>query len=230
MVVCDVVAVADVVSVEVAVDVPDVVGVDVPDVLVRVLDVSGCSDSDVLVPEVSGCSDSDVRVLVPDVLVRDDSEDFVFDNQMLAEIILRKYVIGEVSCPTRYFAEASSINFRRSCKYGFGAPLTPTFDSYFLPSARPGSATAIGIIAAIATAAAASPARFQFMGNILQIDPSLRTTVRNAASALLAGKLIIAQIRKPTVRPKGPTVRRASRAAKPRSSPHVPARPGAGSH
>jgi glycosyltransferase involved in cell wall biosynthesis len=48
------------------------------------------------------------------------SEDFVFDNQMLAEIILRRYVIGEVSCPTRYFAEASSINFRRSCVYGLG--------------------------------------------------------------------------------------------------------------
>jgi glycosyltransferase involved in cell wall biosynthesis len=48
------------------------------------------------------------------------SEDFVFDNQMLAEILLRQYVIGEVSCPTRYFAEASSINFRRSCVYGLG--------------------------------------------------------------------------------------------------------------
>jgi len=48
------------------------------------------------------------------------SEDFVFDNQMLAEIVLRKYVLGEVSCPTRYFPEASSINFSRSCKYGFG--------------------------------------------------------------------------------------------------------------
>ena len=48
------------------------------------------------------------------------SEDFVFDNQMLAEIVLRQYRIGEVSCPTRYFAEASSINFRRSCTYGFG--------------------------------------------------------------------------------------------------------------
>ena len=48
------------------------------------------------------------------------SEDFVFDNQMLTEILLRGYQIGEVSCPTRYFPEASSINFRRSCKYGFG--------------------------------------------------------------------------------------------------------------
>jgi glycosyltransferase involved in cell wall biosynthesis len=48
------------------------------------------------------------------------SDDFVFDNQMLAEIILRGYTIGEVSCPTRYFPEASSINFRRSCTYGLG--------------------------------------------------------------------------------------------------------------
>jgi glycosyltransferase involved in cell wall biosynthesis len=48
------------------------------------------------------------------------SEDFIFDNQMLAESILRGHVMGEVSCPTRYFAEASSINFRRSCIYGLG--------------------------------------------------------------------------------------------------------------
>ena len=48
------------------------------------------------------------------------SEDFIFDNQMLAEIILRGYTLGELSCPTRYFAEASSINFRRSCRYGLG--------------------------------------------------------------------------------------------------------------
>jgi glycosyltransferase involved in cell wall biosynthesis len=48
------------------------------------------------------------------------SEDFIFDNQMLAEIVLRDYRIGEVSCPTRYFEEASSINFQRSCKYGLG--------------------------------------------------------------------------------------------------------------
>jgi len=48
------------------------------------------------------------------------SDDFVFDNQMLAEIVLRNYRIGEVSCPTRYFPEASSINFYRSIHYGFG--------------------------------------------------------------------------------------------------------------
>jgi glycosyltransferase involved in cell wall biosynthesis len=48
------------------------------------------------------------------------SDDFVFDNQMLAQIIWFGYTIGEVSCPTLYFAEASSINFRRSVQYGFG--------------------------------------------------------------------------------------------------------------
>ncbi len=48
------------------------------------------------------------------------SDDFVFDNQMLAEAVLRGCRMGEVSCPTKYFPEASSINFRRSCTYGFG--------------------------------------------------------------------------------------------------------------
>lgn len=48
------------------------------------------------------------------------SDDFVFDNQMLAQAIHRGYAIGEISCPTRYFAEASSINFRRSVVYGLG--------------------------------------------------------------------------------------------------------------
>src|SRR6267142_6325835 len=48
------------------------------------------------------------------------SDDFVFDNQMLAQILWHGYTIGEVSCPTKYFPEASSINFRRSIKYGFG--------------------------------------------------------------------------------------------------------------
>ena len=47
-------------------------------------------------------------------------DDFIFDNQMLVWILGRGYGIGEVTCPTRYFAEASSISFRRSVKYGFG--------------------------------------------------------------------------------------------------------------
>ncbi len=48
------------------------------------------------------------------------SDDFVFDNQMLAQIIWAGFRIGEVSCPTKYFDDASSINFRRSVTYGFG--------------------------------------------------------------------------------------------------------------
>ena len=48
------------------------------------------------------------------------SDDFVFDNQMLAQVLWFGYTIGEVSCPTRYAGESSSINFRRSVKYGFG--------------------------------------------------------------------------------------------------------------
>lgn len=48
------------------------------------------------------------------------SNDFVFDNQMLAQILWYNYTIAEVSCPTRYFDDASSINFRRSVTYGFG--------------------------------------------------------------------------------------------------------------
>jgi glycosyltransferase involved in cell wall biosynthesis len=52
------------------------------------------------------------------------SDDFVFDNQMLAQILWHGFTIAEVSCPTKYFKEASSINFRRSVKYGFGCLLT----------------------------------------------------------------------------------------------------------
>ncbi len=48
------------------------------------------------------------------------SDDFVFDNQVIAQIIFFKYRIAEISCPTKYFPEASSINFIRSVNYGFG--------------------------------------------------------------------------------------------------------------
>lgn len=48
------------------------------------------------------------------------SNDFVFDNQMLAQIIFHGFSIGEITCPTKYFPEASSISFIRSSKYGFG--------------------------------------------------------------------------------------------------------------
>lgn len=48
------------------------------------------------------------------------SDDFVFDNQMLAQIFYAGYEIGEITCPTKYFEEISSINLKRSIKYGFG--------------------------------------------------------------------------------------------------------------
>lgn len=50
----------------------------------------------------------------------DCSDDFLFDNEILALLFYYGYKIGEISCPTKYFEEASSINFVRSCKYGFG--------------------------------------------------------------------------------------------------------------
>ena len=48
------------------------------------------------------------------------SDDFIFDNQILSQIIYAKFAIAEITCPTRYFAEASSINFKRSLIYGLG--------------------------------------------------------------------------------------------------------------
>ncbi|HFA47787.1 MAG TPA: glycosyltransferase family 2 protein [Bacteroidetes bacterium] len=50
----------------------------------------------------------------------ENSDDFVFDNEMLSQIVYAGFDIGEVTCPTKYFEEASSINFRRSLKYGRG--------------------------------------------------------------------------------------------------------------
>ena len=52
------------------------------------------------------------------------SDDFVFDNEMLAQAVYFGFRIGEISCPTKYFDDASSINFRRSVKYGFGVIAT----------------------------------------------------------------------------------------------------------
>src|SRR6202045_665708 len=54
----------------------------------------------------------------------ENSDDFIFDNQMLAQAVMFGFRIGEISCPTRYFEEASSINFTRSVKYGLGVLLT----------------------------------------------------------------------------------------------------------
>jgi hypothetical protein len=50
----------------------------------------------------------------------ENSDDFVFDNEMLSQIIYANFGIAEVTCPTKYFDEASSINFSRSMKYGLG--------------------------------------------------------------------------------------------------------------
>jgi len=64
------------------------------------------------------------RKVLTDLPLLEDSDDFVFDNQMLAQCVHFGFHIGEVSCPTKYFEEASSINFRRSVKYGFGVLAT----------------------------------------------------------------------------------------------------------
>lgn len=54
------------------------------------------------------------------------SDDFIFDNQFLAQAIFAEFRMGEISCPTKYFEEASSINFTRSLKYGLGCMLVAT--------------------------------------------------------------------------------------------------------
>src|SRR5581483_10425958 len=64
------------------------------------------------------------REVLTSLPLRENSDDFVFDNQMLAQCVHFGFRIGEVSCPTKYFKEASSINFRRSVKYGVGVLAT----------------------------------------------------------------------------------------------------------
>ncbi len=64
------------------------------------------------------------RELLERIPLEHNSDDFVFDNQMLAQIVWFGYTIAEVSCPTKYFPEASSINFRRSVRYGLGCLTT----------------------------------------------------------------------------------------------------------
>jgi glycosyltransferase involved in cell wall biosynthesis len=66
--------------------------------------------------------------------LEENSDDFVFDNQMLTQIAFFDFRVGEVSCPTKYFEEASSINFRRSVRYGIGC----LADSLLYLSARMG--------------------------------------------------------------------------------------------
>ena len=64
------------------------------------------------------------RELLERLPLESNSDDFVFDNQMLAQILWHDYTVAEVSCPTKYFPEASSINLVRSIKYGFGCLMT----------------------------------------------------------------------------------------------------------
>jgi len=64
------------------------------------------------------------RKVLIELPLLENSDDFVFDNQVLAQCVHFGSKLGEVSCPTKYFAEASSINFRRSVKYGFGVLAT----------------------------------------------------------------------------------------------------------
>ncbi len=60
------------------------------------------------------------REVLESIRFNDNSDDFVFDNEMLSQIIYAGFDIAEVTCPTKYFEEASSINLRRSIKYGLG--------------------------------------------------------------------------------------------------------------
>jgi len=60
------------------------------------------------------------RKVLESLPLMENSDDFVFDNQMLAQAMFQGFRFGEISCPTRYFEEASSINFRRSVQYGLG--------------------------------------------------------------------------------------------------------------
>jgi glycosyltransferase involved in cell wall biosynthesis len=64
------------------------------------------------------------RELLETLPLLENSDDFVFDNQTIAQAVMFGFRIGEISCPTKYFEEASSINFKRSVKYGFGVLAT----------------------------------------------------------------------------------------------------------
>jgi hypothetical protein len=64
------------------------------------------------------------RQLLEQLPLQRNSDDFVFDNQVLVQIIALGCAIGEVTCPARYMPEASSINFRRSVRYGLGCLAT----------------------------------------------------------------------------------------------------------
>ena len=68
--------------------------------------------------------------VLKDIKYNENSDDFIFDNQMLAQIMFKGYEIAEITCPTKYFEEASSINFSRSSIYGLGVIMTSL--KYFL--------------------------------------------------------------------------------------------------
>jgi glycosyltransferase involved in cell wall biosynthesis len=60
------------------------------------------------------------RDVLENILFENNSDDFVFDNEVVSQIFMKGYQIAEITCPTKYFEEASSINFSRSMKYGLG--------------------------------------------------------------------------------------------------------------
>lgn len=64
------------------------------------------------------------REILQTLPLLENSDDFVFDNQMIAQAVMFGFRIGEISCPTKYFEEASSINFKRSMQYGFSVLAT----------------------------------------------------------------------------------------------------------
>jgi hypothetical protein len=64
------------------------------------------------------------RELLETLPLLENSDDFVFDNQMIAQAVMFGFKIGEISCPTKYFEAASSINFKRSVEYGLGVIAT----------------------------------------------------------------------------------------------------------
>jgi glycosyltransferase involved in cell wall biosynthesis len=71
------------------------------------------------------------RKVLESIDFESNSDDFIFDNQFLAQILFKGYEVAEITCPTRYFEEASSINFRRSVRYGFGV-LKTSLDYYLV--------------------------------------------------------------------------------------------------
>ena len=72
--------------------------------------------------------------VLKNISYNNNSDDFIFDNQMLAQIMFKNYLIGEITCPTKYFDEASSINFQRSSIYGIGVIITSI--KYFLTKTK----------------------------------------------------------------------------------------------